>query len=98
MASALLTQLRAPTFMVAGLLCGVTIRLSAEPSTLTRSGALNQASGGGLPLLLGFTAAPGDPFTFRLIFDPGSAPDQSPADPNFGRYFFGTGSATATLG
>jgi hypothetical protein len=84
---------RVPVVIVVALLCGFSpSRLQAEPITLSGSGTLVSSCGACLQGLFGFTAAAGDPFTFRLSFDPGTP------DPPDGIYSFGAGTIGVTVG
>jgi hypothetical protein len=67
----------------------------ADPVTLSGSGALKDVSG--FQSLLGWNAAPGDPFTFSLSFDNTPSIDTEPA-PDIARYPLGSGTASITSG
>jgi hypothetical protein len=91
-------NVRVPTLIAAGLLCGFTpARLQAEPITLTVTGTLPLSYC--LPCLqevLGSTGSGGDRFVFGVTFD--SDPVSSSASSDSAGYDFGVGSATLTIG
>jgi len=67
----------------------------ADPVTLSGSGTVKDVSG--FQSLLGWSAAPGDPFTFSISYDHSAPVDQDPS-PDIARYQLGSATVSIASG